>query len=64
VTLYKESPDIAEAVWEKYLPAALADGRFQAKPDPIVVGAGLEKIQEALERHKQGVSAAKVVVTL
>jgi hypothetical protein len=64
VTLYVESPDIAEAVWGKYLPAALADGSFQAKPNPIVVGTGLEKIQEAFERHKKGVSAAKVVVTL
>jgi hypothetical protein len=64
VTLYKESPDIAEAVWGRYLPAALADGSFQAKPDSIVVGTGLEKVQEAFERHKQGVSAAKVVVML
>jgi hypothetical protein len=62
--LYTESPDIAEAVWGKYLPAALADGRFRAAPGPIVVGTGLEKIQEAFERHKQGVSAAKVVVKL
>jgi hypothetical protein len=62
--LYKESPDIAEAIWGNYIPAALADGSFQAKPDAIVVGTGLEKVQEAFELHKQGVSAAKLVVTL
>ncbi|KAF2675152.1 zinc-binding oxidoreductase CipB [Microthyrium microscopicum] len=63
-SLYKESPEVAKAVWGEYLPAALADGSFLAKPDPIVVGTGLEKIQDGFERHKQGVSAAKVVVKL
>lgn len=37
---------------------------MQAKPDPLVVGTGLEKIQEAIDRQKAGVSAKKVVVLL
>lgn len=56
--------EIANAVWRDFLPEALADGRLKAKPDPIVIHGGLGKIQEGLDRLKQGVSAAKIVVKL
>ena len=57
-------PQIAEGVWVKWLPGALADGQMQAKPDPLLFEGGLSKIQDAIGRQKQGVSAQKVVVKL
>jgi len=57
-------PQVADAIWKEYVPAALTDGSLQATPGPIVAGKGLESLQSAMERQKQGVSAAKVVVTL
>ncbi|KAF2100486.1 oxidoreductase-like protein [Rhizodiscina lignyota] len=63
-TIAVQSPAVAEGVWGKWVPGALADGTLQAKPDPIVIEGGLAKCQEAVDRHKQGVSAAKVVVKL
>jgi hypothetical protein len=51
-------------IFEAFLPAALAESRFIAAPGPMVVGAGLSQIPVALERQRQGVSAAKLVVTL
>lgn len=62
--LRQTAPDITKAVWGEFLPKALASGQFKAKPDPIVMRKGLEAIQEGMERHKKGVSAAKVVVML
>lgn len=55
---------IADAVWREWIPEALADGRLQAKPNPLIIGNGLSDMQKALEKHKKGVSAAKVVVKL
>jgi NADPH:quinone reductase-like Zn-dependent oxidoreductase len=55
---------VGPMIFEAYLPAALADGRFVAAPDPTIVGAGLAQIPVALERQRQGVSATKLVVTL
>jgi Zn-dependent alcohol dehydrogenase len=46
------------------VPKALETGQLQVQPEPIVVGHGLEKIQEAMDLLKKGVSAKKVVVTL
>jgi len=56
--------DVGPMIFEDFLPAALAEGRFRAAPDPIVVGHGLSQIPLALDRQLQGVSAAKLVVTL
>ncbi|KAK7628012.1 chaperonin 10-like protein, partial [Phyllosticta citricarpa] len=56
--------NIAEAVWGRFVPEALAAGKLQTKPDPLVVGHGLESIQKGLDIQRQGVSAKKVVVTL
>lgn len=55
---------IAEGVWGKFVPAALANGSLQAKPDEKVVGHGLESIQGAVDLLRKGVSAQKLIVTL
>ena len=55
---------VGPMIYETFLPAALAEGRFVAAPEAHVVGHGLKRIAEALERQRQGVSARKLVVTL
>lgn len=62
--IHIQEPEVAKAVWGKYVPQALANGSLQCKPDPLVVGKGLEDVQAALNKHKQGVSGKKFVVTL
>jgi hypothetical protein len=56
--------EVGPMIFETFLPRALAEGRFVAAPSPMVIGAGLAQIPEALERQRRGVSAAKLVVTL
>lgn len=53
---------IGHAIWRDFVPAALASGQLQAKPDPLVVGTGLEDVQKALDAQMAGVSAKKVVI--
>ena len=55
--------DISNALFERYLPDALAKGRFVAAPESQVVGHGLEKIQDGFGAQKS-VSARKIVVML
>ncbi|KAJ0117500.1 zinc-binding oxidoreductase [Diaporthe amygdali] len=55
---------VAEAVYGDFLPSALAQGRFVPAPEPQIVGHGLDKVQEAFEVGKKGVSAKKIVVTV
>lgn len=47
-----------------FLGPALATGQFVPAPEAQVVGRGLDKIQEAMEIQKKGVSAKKIVVSL
>ncbi len=56
--------EVGEAIYGTFLPKALKEGKYVCAPEPMVVGKGLESIQEALEVQKKGVSARKVVVTL
>jgi NADPH:quinone reductase-like Zn-dependent oxidoreductase len=56
--------EVSKAVYEDFLPAALAAGTYQAAPEPRVVGHGLQHIQAALDAQLSGVSAAKIVVSL
>jgi NADPH:quinone reductase-like Zn-dependent oxidoreductase len=56
--------EVGPMIYEAFLPSALAEARFVAAPDPMVVGEGLDAIPEALERQRKGVSARKLVVTL
>ncbi|KAF2493252.1 GroES-like protein [Lophium mytilinum] len=60
----RTEPPVWIGVWREFLEERLKDGKFKAKPEPIIVEGGLEKIQEALDLLKKGVSAAKVVVKL
>ncbi|GAB7322628.1 hypothetical protein MBLNU13_g03537t1 [Cladosporium sp. NU13] len=55
--------DISKALFKRYLPDALAKGRFVAAPESQVVGHGLERIQDAFDAQKC-VSAKKIVVAL
>jgi NADPH:quinone reductase-like Zn-dependent oxidoreductase len=59
-----KTSDLAAAIYQDFLPGALADGRYVAAPKPVIAGHGLEKLQEAMDVQRAGVSAAKVVVTL
>lgn len=56
--------EVGDAVWRKYIPQALAAGKFQAKPDPLLIEGGLEMVQEGLDVLRKGVSAKKVVVEI
>jgi D-arabinose 1-dehydrogenase-like Zn-dependent alcohol dehydrogenase len=56
--------EVGKVVFEEFLPEALEEGSYLCAPDPVVVGKGLERIQEAFEVAKKGVSAKKVVVSL
>ena len=56
--------DVERAVYEGFLPGALRAGTFVPKPEPLVVGRGLESVQGAMDLLRKGVSARKVVVSL
>ena len=56
--------EVSQAIYDDFLPQALAQGSFIAAPDPLVVGKGLEYVQEGFDLHMKGVSAKKVVVSL
>jgi hypothetical protein len=56
--------EVGPMLWERFLPDALAEGRYVAAPQAEVAGTGLEAIQPAMDRLRQGVSARKLVVTL
>ncbi|KAK4504256.1 hypothetical protein PRZ48_005172 [Zasmidium cellare] len=60
----KKPNSIEQDVWVNWLPAALEKGLMKCKPDPEVVGQGLEKIQDAVDIIGAGVSAKKIVVEL
>lgn len=56
--------EVSHVVYDDFLPQALAEGKYVAAPESLVVGHGFEIIQKAFEVQKGGVSAEKVVVTL
>jgi NADPH:quinone reductase-like Zn-dependent oxidoreductase len=58
------SSEVSKVIFEDFLPKALAEGKYVAAPAPMVVGKGLESIQEAFKIQQKGVSAKKVVVSL
>ncbi|PWY69051.1 oxidoreductase [Aspergillus heteromorphus CBS 117.55] len=61
-TLYDNG--IGQMIFADYLPRALAEGRYQVVPEAVVYANGLDHIQDAMDYHKQGLSARKVVVSL
>jgi NADPH:quinone reductase-like Zn-dependent oxidoreductase len=57
--------DVKGMIWTKFLPAALEENKFKCLPEPLIVGQGLEKLQEAMDKGKMRiVSARKLVVKL
>jgi len=56
--------EVGRMIFNDFLPNALAEGIIKTKPDPFVVGKGLEDIQAALDMCKAGVSAQKLVVKM
>ncbi|KAI2636537.1 GroES-like protein [Hypomontagnella submonticulosa] len=55
---------VGKAIYNDFLGAALAAGTFVPAPEPTIVGHGVGKIQDAVDRIMKGVSATKLVVTL
>lgn len=56
--------EVGAMLWTHHLPRALADGSHMPSPPPLVVGAGLDRIQAALDTMRAGVAHQKLVVTL
>ncbi|KAE8146577.1 chaperonin 10-like protein [Aspergillus avenaceus] len=56
--------EVGPAIFEAFLPKALAAGTFKAAPNAQVVGKGLEAVQKGLDDLQGGVSAAKFVISL
>ncbi len=56
--------EVSTAIYRDFLPAALAEGRYVAAPEPAVVGHSLGDVQHALDVQRKGVSAQKVVISL
>lgn len=56
--------EIAAPVWKDYVTPALQAGKLKCLPPPTVVGKGLEHIDLALKKCKEGLSATKLVVEL
>ncbi|KAI1774982.1 GroES-like protein [Hypoxylon cercidicola] len=62
--LLKEDNVVSRLVFQDFLPRALEARQFVPAPPPLVVGTGLDKIQEAMDLQMKGVSAQKIVVSL
>ena len=56
--------EIGKAVYGAFLPAALKSGQVKSRPEPDVVGTGLDSIQKGIAANKAGVSASKIVIEL
>lgn len=52
---------VGKAVYEDFLPRALRSGAFVPAPEPLVVGTGLEKVQEAVDLYGKGGDICKEV---
>ena len=55
---------IGERVFAEFLEQALDCGKYVCSPEPVVVGRGLESLQDGVDVLAKGVSARKVVVTV
>lgn len=56
--------EVGKAVWEDFLPKALAEGSYKCAPEALVYGSGIEAIEGAIKKWREGVSAQKIVVTM
>ena len=57
-------PTVWQRVWVDFMGEGLASGKLRAKPEPLVLGTGLERLQEGVDMCRKGVSAQKLVVEL
>ncbi|GAA5910669.1 zinc-binding alcohol dehydrogenase family protein [Sporobolomyces salmoneus] len=64
VTIGTQHSEVGIAVYQKFVSEALENGSLKCKPEPLVVGHGLEKIDHGLDVQQKGVSFKKVVVTI
>lgn len=64
VTVGTQHAQVGVAVYQKFVTEALENGSLKCKPDPLVVGKGLESIDHGLDVQQKGVSFKKVVVTI
>lgn len=58
------SSGVGKMLFGDFLPEALAQNKYKAAPEPLVVGKGLENVQAGFDALMKGVSAKKIVVTL
>ncbi len=57
--------EVGQAIYENFLPSALATHEYVAAPEPCIVGTGgLRSIQQALDLVKKGGSGKKLVVMM
>ncbi|KAI1102200.1 GroES-like protein [Jackrogersella minutella] len=57
--------EVGPMIYDQFLPEALAQKKFECLPKPLVVGHGLEHLQAALDKGKDGgLSAQKLIITL
>lgn len=61
---YGDNQFVGKAIYENFLPQALASGQILPMPPAEVVGHGMESVEEACQKQKAGVSAKKIVVTV
>lgn len=55
---------VGKAIYHEFLPQALESGQIRPKPDPEVVGNGLEALNAAVATMRTGVSAKKLIVAI
>jgi len=55
---------VGEAIWQSFMPIALASGQIRPLLKTVLAGHGLESLQAGIDTVKAGVSASKVVVLL
>lgn len=55
---------VGKAIYQDFLPKALAAGTFVPSPRPEIVGEGLGSVQAGVDQIMKGVSAKKLVVKL
>lgn len=51
-------------VYHDFLPGALERGQVKPAPKPEIVGHGLDYVQTAVDKMREGVSGKKLVFTL
>ncbi|TKA68533.1 hypothetical protein B0A49_13457 [Cryomyces minteri] len=55
---------LTHGLWKSYITQALEEGKLKCMPPAVIIGKGLEAIQNGLDENKKGVSAKKVVIEL